>query len=97
MMKDAASVTMIAGKRPSRDEPADDRADAGAERQRRRAKPPKTPSGPCIVVAATTEPRLTVAPMERSMPPVSMTMACASATTAIGNQFWTNLFADAGG
>ena len=49
------------------------------------------PSGPCMVDAATTEPRLTIGPTERSMPPVSMTMVSAAATIAVGNQPWTNL------
>ena len=48
------------------------------------------PSGPSIVEAATTEPRLTIGPTERSMPPVSITMVCAAATIAVGNQPWTN-------
>ena len=35
-------------------------------------------------------PRLTVAPIARLMPPVSMRMACAIATSASGNQLWVN-------
>jgi hypothetical protein len=44
-----------------------------------------------MVDAATTEPRLTIGPTERSIPPVSMTMVSAAATIAVGNQPWTNL------
>ena len=29
-----------------------------------------------------------MAPIARSMPPVSMTSVCATATSATGNQFW---------
>ena len=54
------------------------------------AAPPRTPSGPAIVVAAITAPRLTSAPMARLMPPVSIRIACAIETSASGNQLWAN-------
>ena len=44
-----------------------------------------------MVVAAITAPRLTVAPIARLIPPVSMSNACAIATSASGNQLWVNL------
>ena len=52
---------------------------------------PATPNGPFIVVAATTAPRLTIAPIARLMPPVSIRMAWAIDTSASGSQLCANL------
>ena len=87
---ESASVTMIAGYRPIATK-APTIAPTLVPRARSASTLPKIPSGPCIVDAATTEPRLTIGPTERSIPPVSMTMVCAAATIAVGNQPWTNL------
>ena len=53
--------------------------------------PPNSPSGPAMVVAAITAPRLTNGPMASVIPPPSMSSACAMVTRASGNQFWVNL------
>ena len=87
--KERASVTIIAGYRPIATN-APTMAPTPPPSASIASRPPKIPSGPCIVDAATTEPRLTIGPTDRSMPPVSMTMVCAAATTAVGNQPWTN-------
>ena len=90
MMKAPANVTMIAGRRSTATI-----APVSAPTERPMAvtarKPPATPSVPPIVVAEITAPRLTVAPMARLIPPVSISMAWAIETSASGNQFWVNL------
>ena len=87
---ESASVTMIAGYRPIATK-APTIAPTPVPSARSARTPPKIPSGPCMVDAATTEPRLTIGPTDRSMPPVSMTIVSAAATIAVGNQPWTNL------
>ena len=89
-MKDAASVTTMAGRRSlTTMRPVTIPIAAPAARTAR--VPPNTPSGPLMVVAAITAPRLTVAPIARLMPPVIIRIACAIATRASGNQLWVNL------
>jgi hypothetical protein len=82
---ESGSVTMMAGYRPIATK-APTMAPTPAPSPRSARTPPKIPSGPCMVDAATTEPRLTIGPTERSIPPVSMTMVSAAATIAVGNQ-----------
>lgn len=55
-----------------------------------KAAPPATPSGPAIVVAAMTAPRLTIAPIARLTPPASMSIACAIETSTSGSQLCEN-------
>ena len=81
---------MIAGYRPIATKRADDRAHARAKSEKREDAA-ENAQRPCMVDAATTEPRLTIGPTERSIPPVSMTIVSAAATIAVGNQPWTNL------
>ena len=89
MMKAPASVTMIAG-RCSRTTMRPEMAPMARPAATTAAMPPATPSAPVMVVAAITAPRLTVAPIARLMPPVSMRIACAIETSASGNQLWAN-------
>lgn len=82
-----ASVTMIAGSRASVTmAPV---AAPIAAPVATTARPPSAapPSVSATSVAASTQPRLTIAPIARSIPPISMTSVCAIATSAIGNQF----------
>ena len=73
------------------DDDAAERADAEPGDSNRGDAARHTPSGPAMVVAAITAPRLTSAPIARLMPPVSIRIACAMETSASGNQLWANL------